>query len=171
MELGWASCRAMAGASSLPRSDWEQLGQLCPLTRERRQCWCPVHTTPLAACHSRRARSGAGGTGQAPEGAGSRQLRAGWHERPGTEQQAFPTASQGTPSSQHTPAGRNGSAQHCAQHRGMGAARTWNGLSSTRDLCGNLRAVRLLWSEGSPAMARSSPTSPPASPLLLRTHK
>lgn len=97
MGLGWAGCRAMAGASSLPHSDWEQLGQLCPLTRERRQCRCPVLTTPLAASHSPRARSGAGGTGQAPEGAGSRLLRAGWHDRPGTEQQALPTARQGTP--------------------------------------------------------------------------
>lgn len=148
---GWAGLAVghsrEAGAPSLAHSSWEQLGQLCPLTQERGQCQCRCNSTPLTASHGPGPRSEVGGTGrlqrqQDPGCARSTALlRAGWHERPGTEQQQCPTARRehhghrhGTgqaghppPATAHcSPAGRKGSAQR-SWH---GAARARNGLSS-----------------------------------------
>lgn len=157
MGLGWLQGHGReAGAPSLAHSSWEQLWQLCPLTWDRGQRRCRFNITPH--CQPRPgpgARSELGGTGrlqreQDPGCARSSPLlRAGRHERPGTEQQQFPTARQehhghthgtgqaGHPppaTSQRTPAGRNGSAQ-CL----------WRGMRSCQGTEWPLRHLRPLW--------------------------
>lgn len=161
MGLGWLRGRGReAGAPSLAHSVWELLWQLCPLTRDRGQCRCRFNTTPHPGPG---ARSKLGGTGrlQREQGPGcthsSPLLRAGWHERPGMEQQPFPSARQehhghthGTgqaghppPATTHrTPAGRTGAPSACGV--GCGAAGARNGLSSTSSLCGDPTGVRVL---------------------------
>lgn len=120
-----------AAAAALPSHSGEE--PLAP--RERGQCWCHVNTTRLAASHSPGPGQGARLETQArlhrEQHPGctcsSPLLKAGWHRRPGTEHQQFPTARQehhghrhGTGHAGHppaaitprTPARRNGSAQH-----------------------------------------------------------
>lgn len=154
--LGWlqgngrgffpASFRLGAAGAALPSHPGEAA---VPVPRSHHTPRCQ----PQPQGEERGGRHGAGSRGSRIPAAESRLARQARHGAAGTSH-----CQAGHPSSQHTPAGRNGSAQHC----GMGAARTWNGLSSTRDLCGNPGAVRFLWSEGSPAMAQSSPNLSPS---------
>lgn len=90
---GWGWAGLAAGAPSLPHSNWERWGSSALQPGQEAVPVPRSHHTPRCQPQPQ-GKERAGGTGQAPEGAGSRLLRAGWHERPGMEQQAFPSARQ-----------------------------------------------------------------------------
>lgn len=199
MGLGWLWGHGReAGAPFLAHSNWEQLWQLCPFTWERSPqhhrrggsagaTLTPHHSLPAMAPGQGR---GAGWEAQArlrrEQDPGSTHpmpvLKAGWHERPGMEQQQFPTARQehhghtgdwpgGTPSTCHHPVHSRREEQECPALEAWDAELPGHPLRRPHRCGGPASAGQELWSVGSPARVRSSPTVPPASPPLLRTHK
>lgn len=197
MARGWAGCRAMAGRLGLlpcPIATGSSCGSsaLSPERSPRSvgEGAVPFSTTPLAA-------SPRPGRGKERGGRWEAQARLQREQDPGCarsspllkarmEQQPLPTArdthagpaGQDTPRSHHPP-------HACREERECPAL--WCGMWSRQGtewpllhqqlLRGSQRcegpasAEWGLWSGGSPAMAQSSPTTPPASPPLLGTHK